>query len=175
LVSSVDSYSKGQWFNSTLPQKFLFFIKITFKLYKFKTLMNQKNKLNNININPYIFFILLNIILINYNLIYFTSDLFYLFVIILINIYLIINLNKKNNSSNFFNFFIINMIAIFNKFSNLFKEIKTYIKLLKIIQIKNIYLYYFYFSIFFIFNNLIENKNLIIKNINNIFFTILKK
>jgi hypothetical protein len=67
------------------------------------------------------------------------------------------------------------MIAIFNKFSNLFKEIKTYIKLLKIIQIKNIYLYYFYFSIFFIFNNLIENKNLIIKNINNIFFTILKK
>jgi len=139
--------------------------------------MYRKSKLNhfNININPYIFFILLNIILINYNLIYFTSDLFYLFVIILINIYFILNLNSRQNSSTFFSFFIVNMIAIFNKFSKLFAEIKTYIKLLKIIQIKNIYLYYFYFSIFFMFNNLIVNKNLFIKNVNNFFLLILSK
>ena len=67
------------------------------------------------------------------------------------------------------------MINIFNKFSTLCKVSKNYIKILRIIKIKNIYLYYLYFSIVFIFNNLIENKNLIIKNINNIFFYILKK
>jgi len=128
--------------------------------------LNNIKITKNLNSNFILFFVTLNLVLLNLNIISFNSDLLYFSIIILLNFFLIYNFNKNSIATNFFPFLISYLLIIIKNYISILKTLKFILQIIKIIKLKKIYLIFNIINIFYIFFNYLNlTFNIFLKNI----------